>query len=78
MPLNVFPTVFDNTLTFHLESNEKSYTVNLYDLSGKLIYHANTVSNRLDFTNLNLKTGEYILTVNDGISSYSKKIIKRN
>ena len=70
--LNVYPTLFLNHIT--IEGLPKTHTVNIYDLSGKLIYQNNNQQTVYDLSELN--SGMYILTITTVEGQYSTKIVK--
>ncbi len=70
--LNVYPTLFLDHIT--IEGLPKTHTLNIYDLSGKLIYQNNNQQTVYDLSELN--SGMYILTITTVEGQYSTKIVK--
>lgn len=82
----VFPNPFDNQFTLRLKlSNATKLSIDLYDISGKLIYtfykqHRFTAGEQdliLSTEKLQLQNAYYYLKINDGNQTWIQKIVKQ-
>lgn len=73
--IQVYPNPFSTTIT--MESSEPIISVQLFDITGRMVYHANNkgskVSSDLNF----LPYGLYVLEISTAASTERKKIVKR-
>jgi|GEM_PF-2698137 len=78
--LNVYPNPFTNNISIQMPSNTaKSVDVEIVDITGKIIYSENVLTNSLNEVNVNtnaLTKGIYILKVLNDNQVFTKKIIK--
>ncbi len=78
--LNVYPNPFTNNISIQMPSNTaKSVDVEIVDITGKIIYSENVLTNSLNEVIVNtnaLTKGIYILKVLNDNQVFTKKIIK--
>ena len=79
--LNICPNPVKDKLDININSKSKALELNLVDMEGKLliktegdIHYLNSfINNKIGF----YKTGVYVLTVKDGTTLYSSKLLKQ-
>lgn len=68
-------TRMDNITTSTIEANNISYSIRIFDLSGKLVYTKNNVSGQFDLRSTSLYDGIYIIEKYDGENITRDKVI---
>ncbi|WGD34160.1 M14 family zinc carboxypeptidase [Olleya sp. YS] len=80
--LNIYPNPFKETISIKLPNQISSYNIELFDISGRVIYNStkkNVSTNTINITNLgDLSNGTYLLKITDlnNNKSIIKKLIK--
>jgi len=78
--ISIYPNPTKNNLTIHVNDNTiQKIEVEIYDLSGKMIFLRNYTSNSFQINTIDLMTGTYILKLKDQYGNLIKteKIIKQ-
>jgi hypothetical protein len=73
--LVVFPNPARDKVCVQLPYNDKNYTIEIYDLSGRKVFNQTSVSNQYFIDVNNLENGIYLLKVNYNSESYQSKLI---
>ncbi len=74
--INVFPNPANTSITISLPSLEKNAGFEMYDITGKLCLKGRLVKEQNQIDISKLEEGLYLLKINNGITNYSKKVIK--
>jgi len=78
--ISIYPNPTKNYLTIHVNENTiQKIDVEIYDLSGKMVFMKNYTSNSFQINTIDLMTGTYILKLKDQYGNLIKteKIIKQ-
>ena len=77
--INIYPNPFNESISIKLPNQISSYTIELFDISGRIIYNSkktNVSTNTINITNLGtLSKGTYLLKVTD--LNNNKAIVKK-
>lgn len=80
--LQVYPNPSNEEVSLSFETNSNLVTLNIFNLSGNLVlsreYETQKGKNTIYENNLGLKSGNYILILNDGENRLSKNLIIQN
>jgi len=74
---SIFPNPFDNKIT--IKTNEKTFNINIYDISGKNIFQQNIIdncNNQISINTNSIKSGIYFIEINSKNKRITSKIIK--
>ena len=74
--INVYPNPANESITILLPSLEKGARFEMYDITGKLCLKSQLVKEQNQIDISKLEEGLYLLKINNGITNYSKKVIK--
>ncbi|WMJ74115.1 LamG-like jellyroll fold domain-containing protein [Cytophagaceae bacterium ABcell3] len=75
-PLSVFPNPFNNTINFKGVSENQSFNVEIYDMTGRVVFSKNNIRSNEILNLQNLHQGSYILNLISGEQTYYTKILK--
>ena len=74
--INVYPNPANESITISLSNLEKGARFEMYDITGKLCLKSQLVKEQNQIDISKLEEGLYLLKINNGITNYSKKVIK--
>lgn len=73
--VSVYPNPINDQLTISLQSDEASEII-ITDITGKIVINKTSNDNLIHINTSGLSTGQYIVTVNNGTSIITRKIVK--
>jgi Secretion system C-terminal sorting domain/Concanavalin A-like lectin/glucanases superfamily len=74
--INVYLDTNTSILAISAPEDNKSISVAVYDLLGKMVASSKSNDNTAKISMSNVSSGVYLVNVTDGISSYTQKIVK--